>query len=313
MVLSVLCPFRPHGHTSRTKFPTHTREKWLTVDNWTQTDVSLTRSHDERRRTRLSLSLSLSLLHNGRPMPGGISSEFTMGKISCVLIKCDGVKVGDFHWRVTTTAMDVRAFNSLSSLSWERGDSAGTSTCPDDFCLIISIDWTVLTEKTGSWSGSSGGNDNVTNGSSSRANGWRAWNKNKNSFPQSEDELFGSWSAPWAEAKEIKKKKGKQTHRQTEKTTKNNRNGWGKKTSNKFAALVVGFSSRLGVLRAGVQIKRREKQKLPHYIIILFWLVSRQPSDELFWQVSARHWLALKECLKASNVVKFTQRAVTTI
>lgn len=32
-------------------------------------------------------------------------------------------------------------------------------------------------------------------------------------------------------------------------------------TSNKFAALVVGFSSRLGVLRAGVQIKQKKTKK----------------------------------------------------
>lgn len=106
--------------------------------------------------------------------------------------------------------------------------------------------------------------------------------------------------------KEIKKKAKTNTDRQKKQSK------WMRKenTSNKFAALVVGFSSRLGVLRAGVQIKQKKKttKKLPHYIIILFWLVSRQPSDELFWQVSARHLLALKECLKASNVVKFTQR-----
>jgi hypothetical protein len=105
--------------------------------------------------------------------------------------------------------------------------------------------------------------------------------------------------------KEIKKKAKTNTDRQKKQSK------WMRKenTSNKFAALVVGFFSRLGVLRAGVQIKqKKQKKKLPHYIIILFWLVSRQPSDELFWQVSARHLLALKECLKASNVVKFTQR-----
>lgn len=62
-------------------------------------------------------------------------------------------------------------------------------------------------------------------------------------------------------------------------------------TSNKFAALVVGFSSRLGVLkRAGVQIKQKNKKTTPLHNNIIFWLVSRQPSDELFWQVSAaRH------------------------